>query len=159
MDNATATTNTATPNFEFFQGTLSESSTRPQITVRRGGLMVITRAAVDMLGDAVTHVQLAYDGKTGTVGIRTATEDTAGAYRLRTQPKGPSRLVSGKRFFQHHGLTVDKAHTYTAETFGNGIVGFRLTAAEATEPATESAADATPAPAKKAAPRKIKTAA
>ena len=150
-----ATTNTTTPNFEFFQGTLSESSTRPQITVRRGGLMVITRAAVDMLGDAVTHVQLAYDAKTGTVGIRTATEDTAGAYRLRTQPKGPSRLVSGKRFFQHHGLTVDKAHTYTAETFGNGIVGFRLTAAEATEPA----ADATPTPAKKAAPRKIKNAA
>ena len=29
-------TNTATtPDFEFFQGTLSESSTRPQITVRR----------------------------------------------------------------------------------------------------------------------------
>lgn len=147
-------TTATTPNFEFFQGTLSESSTRPQITVRRGGLMVISRAAADLLGDSVTHVQLAFDAKTGTVGIRAATEDTAGAYRLRTQPKGPSRLVSGKRFFQHHGLTVDKAQTYAAETFGKDIVGFRLKT-DAPEPAAEPSK----APAKKATSRKTKTAA
>ena len=37
--------------FEFFQGNATESRTRPQITVRRGGLMVLTRAAVDLLGE------------------------------------------------------------------------------------------------------------
>ena len=150
-----STTTATTPNFEFFQGTLSESSTRPQITVRRGGLMVISRAAADLLGDSVTHVQLAFDAKTGTVGIRAASEDTTGAYRLRTQPKGPSRLVSGKRFFQHHGLAVDKAQTFAAETYGKDIVGFRLKD-DAPEPAAEPSKSA---PAKKAASRKTKTAA
>ena len=50
MSQTTDTTST----FEFFQGTVSESSSLPRITVRRGGLMVITRAAVDLLGDDVS---------------------------------------------------------------------------------------------------------
>ena len=62
------------PTFEFFQGTLSESTATARVTVRRGGLMVISRAAVDMLGDDVTHVQLAYDPKTGVVGLRSAAD-------------------------------------------------------------------------------------
>ena len=87
---------TDTPStFEFFQGTLSESSTSPRITVRRGGLMVITRAAVDLLGDEVSRVQLAYNRTTGDVGIRAVGEETPGSYLLRIQPKSPSRLVSG----------------------------------------------------------------
>lgn len=152
MSQTTDTTST----FEFFQGTLSESSTLPRITVRRGGLMVITRAAVDLLGDEVSRVQLAYNRTTGDVGIRAATDDTPGSYLLRTQPKSPSRLVSGKRFFHHHGLPVDEARTYTANDYGNGIVGFRLrAAAEATMPAEAEAAPA----AKKATARKAKTAA
>lgn len=51
---ATSTTTAAASNtdgFEFFQGHISQSSSKPQITVRRGGLMVFTVAAVEMLGD------------------------------------------------------------------------------------------------------------
>jgi hypothetical protein len=121
----TATT-PATPDFEFFQGNLSESRTRPQITVRKGGLMVLSRAAIELLGEGVTHVQLAYNRKSGAVGIRAAAEDAPGCYRLRTQPKSPGRLIGGKRFFQHHDLTVDRARSYNAEELGHGIVGFRL---------------------------------
>ncbi|MEM8931693.1 MAG: hypothetical protein AAGE94_11000, partial [Acidobacteriota bacterium] len=118
--------NTAVADFDFFEGTATESTSRARITVRRGGLMVITKAAVDLLGDEVEHVQLAYSAKTGSVGIRATTEDASGGYLLRTQTKSPSRLVGGKRFFQHHGLDIDKARTYDAEDFGHGIVGFRL---------------------------------
>ena len=71
-------TTTTTPTFEFFEGNLSESSAKPQVTVRKGGLMVVTRAAVDMLGDEVSHVQLAFDAKRRAVGIRAATDEAAG---------------------------------------------------------------------------------
>ena len=123
-----ATTNTT--DFVFFEGNQSESGSRAQITVRRGGLMVLTRAAVDMLGDEVEHVQLGFNPKTKAVGIRVADDEAQGRYRLRTQQKSPSRLIGGKRFFKHYSLSVDKARTFDAEDFGNGIVGFRLIDAE-----------------------------
>ena len=120
------TTSPNVPDFEFFQGTLSESRTLPQVTVRKGGLMVLTRAAVDLLGDDITHVQLAYNRKSGAIGIRASTEDAPGCYRLRAQPKSPSRLVGGKRFFRHHQLPCTEARTFSIEDFGNGIIGFQL---------------------------------
>ena len=130
-------TTTTTPTFEFFEGNLSESSAKPQVTVRKGGLMVVTRAAVDMLGDEVSHVQLAFDAKRRAVGIRAATDEAAGAYRLRTQQKSPARLVGGKRFFKHHGLDTDKAATYEVQDFGNGIIGFVLEAESVEAETTE----------------------
>ena len=113
-------------DFEFFQGGASESRTRPRITIRRGGLMVITKAAADMLGDDVTHIQLAYNPKTGAIGLRACEPDVGGCYRLRQQGHSPSRLIGGKRFFRHHQLEIDKARTFDAEDFGRGIVGFRF---------------------------------
>ncbi len=41
--------------FQFFEGATSESTTAPRITVRKGGVLVLTQAAVEMLGDGVTH--------------------------------------------------------------------------------------------------------
>ena len=133
-------------SFEFYQGTASENTT-PKITVRKGGQLVLTSGAVAMLGDDVDHVQLGYDRKTKVVGIRGADEDAEGRYRLRSQKNGRSRLVTGKRFFGHYGLTFDKARTFDAEAYEGGIVGFKLTE----EPAEETE---TPAPAKKAPAKK-----
>ena len=151
-----AQTTDTTSTFEFFQGTVSESSSLPRITVRRGGLMVITRAAVDLLGGDVSRVQLAYNRKTSDVGIRAAAEEAPGSYLLRIQPKSPSRLVSGKRFFHHHGLPVEKAKTFPAREYGNGIIGFRFQGVAEEEQTT--APKAAPA-AKKATARKRKSAA
>ena len=150
----TTDTQTAAPDFEFFQGKLTESRTLPQITVRRGGLIVLTRAAVDMLGEGTTHVQLAYNGKSGAVGVRASAQDAPGCYRLRTQGKSPAKIVAGKRFFGHHGLAVDKARTFAAEEFGNGIVGFRLPTEEPKEQPEPAGAEAT----KPTARRKAKAA-
>ena len=153
----TATPSSATGNtlsvtgFEFFQGNATESRTRPQITVRRGGLMVLTRAAVDLLGNDVTHVQLAHNPKTGAVGVRACDAEVSGCYRLRQQKNSPSWLVGGKRFFRHHDLDIDKARTYDAQEFGQGIVGFRLNGPDA-EMKPE------PVPAKSASRRKSKAA-
>ena len=111
-------------SFDFFEGTRSEN-TAPQITVRKSGQMVLTPPAVAMLGDGVTHVQFGYDAKSRTVALRPAPEGAKGRYRLREQPNGTS-LADGRRFCSHHGLEVEKARRFDAESFGDGIVGFRL---------------------------------
>ncbi len=139
--------------FEFYQGTASEN-TAPKITVRKGGQLVLTSGAVVMLGDDVDHVQLGYDRKTKVVRIRGADEDAEGRYRLRSQKNGQSRLVTGKRFFAHYGLTIDKARTFDAEAYDGGIVGFKLTE-EPAEAESEAPPLAKKAPAKKTA-RKAK---
>ena len=131
--------------FEFYQGTASENTT-PKITVRKGGQLVLTSGAVAMLGDDIENVQLGYDVKTRVVGIRSADEDAEGRYRLRSQKNGGSRLVTGKRFFSHYGLTIDKARTFNAEAYDGGIVGFKLSE----EPADGESDGETPAPVKKA---------
>ncbi len=56
--------------------------------------------------------------------------------------------MTGKRFFAHYGLTIDKARTFDAEAYDNGIVGFTLT--EEPEAEAETLAPAKKAPAKKA---------
>ena len=130
-------------SFEFYEGTASEN-TAPKITVRKGGQLVLTSGAVAMLGDDVESVQLGYDVKTKVVGIRGADEDAEGRYRLRSQKNGGSRLVTGKRFFAHYGLTIDKARTFNAEAYDGGIVGFKLTDG-ATDGEDESPAKTAPA--------------
>ncbi len=127
--------------FQFYEGTSSEN-TSPRITVRKGGQLVLTRGAVEMLGDGVTHVQIGYDAETEVVGLKSAAEDAKGRYRLRTQGTNGLHVVTGKRFFSHNGLETEKARTFTAETFEGGIVGFKLTeesdGAEATAPAKKA---------------------
>ena len=112
--------------FEFFEGAATVSTTAPRITVRRTSQLVLTQAAVTMLGEGVSHVQIGYNEKTKAVGIRSVAEDAKGRYRLRSQPNGVSYLVDGKRFFAHHGLSLGKAHGFAVEDFGGGVVGFRF---------------------------------
>ncbi len=126
--------------FQFYEGSTSDSATTPKITVRRGGVLILTKAAVEMLGEDVTHVQIGYNEKTRAIGIRGATEDARGRYRLRNQRNSPSRLIDGKRLFTHHGLIAEKARAFKVEKFGDGIIGFTLTAE--TEAAEEPMTDA-----------------
>ncbi len=110
--------------FDFFEGARTETKV-PQITVRRSGQMVLTSAAVALLGDGATHVQFGLDAKTGAVALRAAAEEIKGRYRLREQANGSS-LVDGRRFLGHHGLKLEKAQRFPAEAFGDGMVGFHL---------------------------------
>jgi len=112
--------------FLFYEGNTTESASTPRITVRKGGVLVLTQAAVEMLGDNVTHVQLAFNPNDRAIGLRGATGDCKGCYRLRTQRNTVSRMVDGKRLFALHRLTAEKARSYDVEQFGAGIIGFRL---------------------------------
>ena len=136
-------------SFNFYEGPTTDSKSHPRITVRRGGLMVLTQAAVEMLGDGVEQVQIGYNPETRAIGLWSADNGTRGSYRLRDQRNSVSRLVDGKRVFAHHGLTMEKARTFDAQDFGDGVVGFVL------EDAKDSG-DA-PAPAQILAKMKSKT--
>ena len=119
--------------FEFYEGTKSENTT-PRITVRKGGQLVLTRGAVEMLGEGVSHVQLGFNAKTQVVGIRAAAEDAKGRYQLRRQGSNGLHLITGKRFFNHYGLDAAKARSFDVEQVDDGLVGFRLTEQPAEEP-------------------------
>jgi hypothetical protein len=130
-----------TTGFQFFEGTRS-TTTSPQVTVRRSGQMVLTPAAVAMLGDDATHVQFGYDPDTRTVALRSAANGAKGRYRLRAQSNGSS-LIDGRRFMAHYELQVDKAQRFPAEELADGMVGFRMS----DEVDTTATADDTEAPA------------
>jgi hypothetical protein len=140
-----------TTGFQFFEGTRS-TTTSPQVTVRRSGQMVLTPAAVAMLGDGATHVQFGYDPDSRTVALRSAPKSAKGRYRLRSQSNGSS-LVDGRRFMAHYELQVEKAQRFPAEELADGMVGFRLVD-EVDAADSETASDTTeaPAPAKKSKP-------
>jgi hypothetical protein len=114
--------------------------------------MVLTPAAVAMLGDDATHVQFGYDPETRTVALRAAPNGAKGRYRLREQANGSS-LVDGRRFMAHYELQVEKAQRFPAEELADGMVGFRLVdEVDAADAETASDTTEAPAPAKKSKP-------
>jgi hypothetical protein len=142
-----------TTGFQFFEGTRSTTQS-PQVTVRRSGQMVLSPAAVAMLGDDATHVQFGYHGGTRTVALRSAPNGSKGRYRLREQSNGSS-LVDGRRFMAHYELQVEKAQRFPAEELAEGMVGFWLV--DEVDTADDDTADddteaPAPAPAKKSKP-------
>ena len=143
-------------SMEFFEGARTESKA-PQVTVRRSGQMVLTAAAVAMLGEGVSHVQFGFDADNRAVALRPAPKGAKGRYRLRGQTNGSS-LVDSRRFLAHHGVETEKAQTFPAEEFGSGVVGFRFDeAATSADSETEAVPEAkveskTPTPAAESKP-------
>ena len=134
--------------FQFYEGSTTDSATSARITVRKGGILVLTKAAVKMLGDDIEAVQLGFNPETRAIALRPASLDARGSYRLRGQRNSVSKLVDGKRVFKHHGLIAKSSMSYDAESFGDGLVGFTLpeTAMAETENATaDTKADNKPA--------------
>ncbi len=125
--------------FDFYQGSATEDTTTPRVTLRKSGHMVLTPAAVALMGEEITQVQIGFNAETRAVGIRPADEGAKGKYRLRPQNGSAKRLVDGKRFFSHVGVPIEKAASFDVEDFGGGIIGFYLPeAAETPEAATRA---------------------
>ena len=135
--------------FQFFEGTTTESAEQARITVRKGGILVLTQAAIDMLGDGVAAVQVGYNPETQAIALRAAAMGSQGAYQLRSQRNSVSKLVDGKRVFRHHGLKAETSTSYDAEDFGDGLVGFTLPESAVDTVAPESKPKATGKPAAK----------
>ena len=135
MAKSTATSKGNTPkkrstpgvnDFQFFEGPSAVSTLEPRVTIRKNGMLTLSRGAVEMLGADSTHVRFGIDPKTNSVGLQAVPSGTNGGYLLRSPKKGHSKIVDGKRFFTHLGLSFAKSQSFDAERFGDGIVGFRL---------------------------------
>ena len=120
-----------TSDFTFFEGAATVNSTTPRVTVRKTGQLVLTEAAVAMLGEDVAAVQIGFDPTARAVGIKPAADGGRGVLKLRRQPNGRSRLIDAKRFFSHHELAVETARGLAVEEFGGGVGRFRLPEARA----------------------------
>ncbi|MEM8996859.1 MAG: hypothetical protein AAGF23_18885 [Acidobacteriota bacterium] len=112
--------------FQFYEGSTTDSAASARITVRKGGILVLTKATVEMLGDDVEAVQVGYNPETRAIALRPASLDAKGSYRLCGQRNSVSKLVDGKRVFRHHGLIAESSSSYDAESFGDGLIGFTL---------------------------------
>lgn len=132
-------------NFVFFNGSQVSKSATPKITVRRGGVLILNQNAVNMMGEDVSHVRIAYNPERRAVGVAKAPEDAPGRYRLRRQTDGTSFLVNAKPMFQHLGLTVAKAKSFDVEDFGGGIIGATLDGTLEPEAVAEPVAKSEPA--------------
>ena len=117
---------TTKTNFEFFVNTQApKNNSAPMITVRRKGVLVLTKKAADMLGENVTHVQIAYDAKTRSVAVCKAESDSKGRYTMRDM-KNDTFLVNAKPMFAHYGLNVERAQSYDVKEFDKGLIGVSL---------------------------------
>ena len=98
------------------------------LTARFGGRVAVTtlEAGIYQLPGAVSQDQvIAFYNRELSEEMK-AREGGRGVLKLRRQPNGRSRLVDCKRFFAHHGLTLETARGLAVEEFGGGVVGFRL---------------------------------
>jgi len=83
-------------------GARKGSTTEPTITITRGGLFSINRAAYDML-ERPDYVALLYDRRNRAIAFKKAGKDDDNAYPVRKQGNSASYLVSGKAFLQFIG--------------------------------------------------------
>ena len=112
-------------NFEFFVNSQAPKNDAPMITVRRKGVLILTKKAAQMLGDDVKFVQIGYDAKSRSVALRKAESDTSGRYTMRDM-KNDTFLVNAKPMFAHYGLDVERAQSFDVKKFDKGLVGVTL---------------------------------
>ena len=137
----------STNGFVFFEGGLQTSPDTPNVTVRKGGLLVLTNAAIQMLGDDVTYVMIGYNVETGQIGIQRSSQGQKGSYFLREQKNSSSRLVDGRSMFSHHELSVEQSVRLTPEKISDGLIAVTLPGRAKVEPTPVK----TPAKSRKAA--------
>lgn len=83
------------------------------VTLQRGGRFIFNQAVADLMGDPPT-VELLFDRNTQQMAIRPATPDSAFAYPLRRHQRPSTRLISGRKFMTHYGISRDVTRRYKA---------------------------------------------
>ena len=105
------------PAFEVFTGR-ARLSGEEAITIHRGGLVSVNRAAHVALGEPAA-VELLYDRHEHVMGMRGASPEVPHAYPVRKQRASSSRLVSGGAFTRCYGIPTDTARRYRPRMLGD----------------------------------------
>lgn len=98
---------------ELFTGRPRQQPGQLNVTLQRGGRFIINQAIADLMGDPPT-VELLFDRAAHRMAIRPATPDSAFAYPLRRHQRASTRLISGRKFMSHYGISRDVTRRYKA---------------------------------------------
>lgn len=86
----------------------------PSVTIQKGGLMSLNRAAFNLIGAPVA-VELLWDEERRVIGLRATAIDQPNAYPARPQSsktdKGPI-MIAGSLFTRFIGLDTSEAHRW-----------------------------------------------
>lgn len=95
-------------NFEPFTGRrLRLASRQPRVTLLRGGIFGINRAAYELLGEP-RAVLLLYDREHRAIGLRPAAVDDPYAHRLTKRTTSESYTVRARRFLRHYEIDEER---------------------------------------------------
>ncbi len=134
--------------YELFDKRAVPSTTKPWVTLQKGGLLSINATAFEKIG-APEAVEVLYNKAERKIALRPASMDSPRAFPIRKQGAGgnikPTNLVSLTAFCNYHGIDTSSARRYRpefADELGVLIVDLAQEAADATGPRAKSAAGA-----------------
>jgi hypothetical protein len=111
--------------FEKFTKQLASRSQPLWVSIQRRGIFSLSESAYVALGEPEA-VHFLFDRERWVIGLEAAPVGDADAYRVRESSTGTSRVVTGTKFTDHYGISVDKGQRYAAAMEGD-ILCFALT--------------------------------
>ncbi|PLS85255.1 MAG: hypothetical protein CYG60_13610 [Actinobacteria bacterium] len=133
--------------YELFDKKAVPSTSKPWVTLQKGGLLSINTMAYQKIGSPEA-VEVLYNKAERKIALRPAPMDSPRAFPVRKQGGRenirPSNLVSLTAFCNYHGIETNSARRYRPEFTDDGvlIVDLAQEAADATGPRAKSAARA-----------------
>lgn len=109
--------------FEVFDRRVVPRSNVPALTIQKGGLFSLNRAAYIAMGSPEA-VELLFDKANNLVGLRPVDSDIAHSYTIRPQNPGKETgpvTFSGSAFTKHYGIDTTVSRRWTP-TWSEGIL-------------------------------------
>lgn len=107
--------------FEVFDKKSATAVKTPMVTIQKGGMFSLNRAAVEAVGSSEA-VELLYDPENRLIGFRPTSSTSPRAFMMRPQGKtSATYMVAGRAFTQHYGIDSSTALRYAA-TVQDGVL-------------------------------------
>ncbi len=91
------------------------------VTIQRGGRFVVAQGIATLMGDP-PMVELLFDRGKRQMAIRPAIPGSIYAYPLRRHQRPSTRLISGRKFMNHYGLSHHITRRYKATWDGERLL-------------------------------------
>jgi hypothetical protein len=104
--------------FEVFRRDMPVGGRDPVVTIRRGGGIVLNRAAFESLGSPEA-VELMFDVQDRVMGIRAGSSDSKDAFPVRLARNQRSFAISGRTFIQYYDILSDQVRHLPAAMDGS----------------------------------------
>lgn len=108
--------------FEVFDKKSATAVKTPMVTVQKGGMLSLNRAAVEAFGSPEA-VELLYDKENRLMAFRPVSSTNPRAFFVRPQGKNSATFtVAGRAFTQHYGIDTSTALRYAASVENDMLI-------------------------------------